>query len=61
MESRHGLPEWFWLKVSHENAVKVSAKAVVSSEGLVWVKEETGCTSRLIHVAVGRLQKIDLQ
>lgn len=57
LESRQGLAECLWLRGSHEKAVKVSAKAVVCSEGSLGVREVAGYTSTLIHMAVGRPQK----
>lgn len=52
-ESGSSLAEWFWLKFTPKVAIQLSARAVVSSEGV--------STSKLIHVALGRPPKIQFQ
>ena len=52
-ESGSGLSGWFWLKVTPEITVQLSARAVVSSIGV--------STSELTHVALGWPQKIHFQ
>lgn len=52
-ESRSSLAGWLWLKVTLKLSIQLSARAVVSSEGAF--------TSKLIHAALGKPQKIHFQ
>lgn len=53
--SVHSLAGCLWFKVSHEVAVKLLARAVVSSWRFVWGESEgNGNLFKVTHVAIGR-------